>query len=61
VKAWQNLAVAECLRGRLGRGAAASLKALELDPGNVVVRHNLALAYLHSGDTRRAANNLLSP
>jgi tetratricopeptide (TPR) repeat protein len=58
VKAWQNLAVAECLRGRFGRGAAASLKALEIDPGNVVVRHNLALAYLHSGDVRRAQEQL---
>jgi tetratricopeptide (TPR) repeat protein len=58
VRAWQNLAVAECLRGRFGRGAAASVKALELDPGNVVVRHNLALAYLHSGDVRRAGEQL---
>jgi len=49
VKAWQNLAVAECARGRHDRGIDACVRALELSPGNVAVQHNLALAYLEIG------------
>lgn len=46
VKAWQNLGVAECLRGKHERGIDAFLRAMEVDALNVSVRHNLALAYL---------------
>lgn len=48
-RAWQNLAVAECLRGRLSRGIDAAIRALELDPTHGVTRHNLVLAYIESG------------
>lgn len=58
VKAWQNLAVAECARSRYDRGVSASLYALELDPGNIAVRHNLALAYMQSGQLDYAREEL---
>ncbi|MGC4033861.1 MAG: tetratricopeptide repeat protein [Tepidisphaeraceae bacterium] len=53
-KAWQNLAVAECLRGRHHRGIDAGYEALDIDPGSVAVRHNLVLALLDLGELKRA-------
>jgi tetratricopeptide (TPR) repeat protein len=58
VKAWQNLAIAECARGRYDRGISASLYALELDPANIAVRHNLALAYMQAGELEYAREEL---
>jgi tetratricopeptide (TPR) repeat protein len=58
VRAWQNLAVAECLRGRHDKGIDASLHALELCPTNIMVRHNLALAYVESGELHHAWDEL---
>ncbi len=58
-KAWQNLAVAECMRGRFERGIEASLHALEIDPYNLAVRYNLALAYIESGELDYAWDELV--
>jgi len=58
VRAWQNLAVAECLRGRHNRGVEACLHALDIDAGNVAVRHNLALAYIELGQFDYAAEEI---
>lgn len=50
INAWQNLGVAECLRGRFEQGISACIRALEIDPHNLAVRHNLALAYMDQGE-----------
>ena len=43
-KAWQNLAVAQFLRGRYEDGLASSSEAIQCDPRNLMAMHNLALA-----------------
>ena len=59
VKAWQNLAVAECLRGRYDRGIDACRSALAIDSGSVAVRHNLVLALIDNNDFDLAAVELV--
>ena len=54
-RAWQNLAVAECARGRYDDGADASAEALRLDPSNLAALHNLALARADAGRLDEAA------
>ncbi len=58
IKAWQNLAVAECMRGKHENGILASMRAMTIDPGNIMVRHNLALAYMEIGEYSLARDEL---
>lgn len=60
IKAWQNLGVAECLRGRFDQGINACIRALEIDPHNLSVRHNLALAYMDQGELAYAWEEITS-
>jgi tetratricopeptide (TPR) repeat protein len=53
-RGWQDLGVAECLRGRHSAGVVASRRAMKLDPMNLTATNNLALALLESGDADAA-------
>ena len=54
VSGWQNLAVAQFMRGQYEAGIESCERALNRDPGNVLTIFNLALAYENVGRYGRA-------
>jgi tetratricopeptide (TPR) repeat protein len=53
-KAWQNLGVAQFLIGRYADGIASSRLSLRRDPQSTAAMHNVALAYCHLKQYKRA-------
>jgi len=58
VRARQNLAIVESLRGRYDRSIQIGIEALKIDPNNLAVRHNVALSCLLGRRFKDAASHL---
>jgi tetratricopeptide (TPR) repeat protein len=57
-KAWQNLAVAQFLRGRYEDGLISSQEAIKCDPINLMAIHNMALALGNVGRYSEALSHV---